>query len=178
VEDSAEIVAFENYVNTVLEKKRDTIIPDTIAAQYEVKYASHCHFSEILMAGGKAIYTTSGASFRPPHVHHDTVIEMVPIFENERIPYLCKERPSQPDSTYETTIGFEFTTINEAGVITGFIFGWNEFVVTSVPQISGHHGYSYDNSKYLILESSAIMSIGSQTSHGSTTTYYLERIEP
>lgn len=179
LEDSVEIQAFEDYVHSILEREKDSILPKAPIVGYKVKYMTSCHFTETLYSD-EALYSTSGKSFRSSELGQDT--NSTDLFEgnfsNNDQPYLCGENPTKPEYESIIYIHLDKAEIDENGIITGMYTSHDpDSKTTQHFFVEGHIGYSFNGSEFMIMESSGIYSIGSQTSHGSTATMYLEGLE-
>lgn len=195
MEKATEIKKFEDYVYGILAMQKDTLVIDTTAQLYYTKYTTMCPFSEFIYSG-HAIYSTSGESFRNAENNNkedSLIIDWWPLRDNHKTPFICKESPTIPTTNQSYFVRLTKDTVDDYQMICHSFLVAETNVSSKASQIPskpysltktypngytiGYRGYSYNNQQYLILEYSSILSIGSQTSYGNTTTLFLERLD-
>jgi hypothetical protein len=180
IDDSIGLYKLENYVNTVLGFEKDSMIPDSTPYNYRIRYRTSCRFSETLglRSDGGAVYKTKGKSFTKKLSDVDSTSEFVVISSSDTNQqnglYLCAEKPSKSLVRELVSISKDSTSHAEDYITTNLIMssnvksaqiGYNVFML----------GISYDDGRFLIIERSHIWGIGSQTSAGTTETFFLEK---
>lgn len=171
IEDSRELKKFKKYVNSILTQKKDTLSLDTIPKKYRIIYSTSCNYIEHWMGNDACAYGTQGKSFINQAASTIDTLSTDAMFAQIKKPYICAENPvSYID--LEAVFILKNGKLSNADSTSGFdiditpSYGWRY-----TPKIS------YDNGKFLILETVTLDRTGKEKLKGRTTSFFLERDE-
>ena len=187
-DDSLEYKKFHEYYDLIASNEIDTIISDTNFQTFRIKYITRCHYSEMIFPssdGHEIICSTSGKSLdknikitthkitkqitpaTPLHLCDENLVK-----HTDSSSVLLKLHPYETKKT-DPNNGLFLCQINLAS--RSHFFTPYHTLDDTTPL---YEVISFNNSQYLILERSYILNIGSQTSHGTTETIFLEKLNP
>lgn len=170
IEDSQSLTEFEQYVNSILIHKKDTIALDTIAKKYRVVYSTSCYYFEHWMENDGCVFGNKGRSFLNQAPTIDS-LSTDAMFAQIKKPYFCAENPG----TYN---GENAVFILKNGKLFNADLA-SDFEIDIIPNYGWRYTprMSYDHGRYLILETNLLDQTEAKLMEGMTTTYFLEFVE-
>ncbi len=174
IEDSLQLAEFEIYVQSILEQPLDTTNATGFLGNYQLRYSSSCPYSETISLSDSSfcdiIASTGGKHFS---VRTNSKKQLTdPAF---RVPI-----PSEPgfkvclDNVALNRDTLTLYTVDPSSHLMQRIVNTN-YQYLKIGELGTFEAITFNEGKYLLLSSSGLSYVGSQTSHGNTVTYFLER---
>ena len=175
ITDTIQLQKFKEYANNIITLKVDTTFQTIYLNQYKLIYSASCQYSEVIFHGGmQSIYHTNtcGDSLFGNQYYIDSINSSKDYSQYPTV-YGCLENPKQYNDSTKYSLVQDSTTNNVE--ISPRLN--NHSIYSTSSKIRMHDIKSFNSHQYIIIEQSLIYSHCSQTSWGTTFTYYLEKID-
>ena len=170
MDDSTKTEIFDGYAQKILQYQIDSIPFSSLPGNYRLVYLTSCPFTETIMLSDSGSYNLwYGTGGKHISMSLDKEDASDNIF-GDRLFTICLENVEENIDTLTYNVAIVRNLADKNGHPT-------MYSVVNINKLGQFISVSFKSGEYIILTQSGISSIGSQTSHGRTITYFLEKIK-
>ena len=158
--DSSELPAFHQFCQAVLSAGCDSLVADTIAAVYQLKYYCNCGYTERYFVDADGHYDPHRLSYNAVFPEGDSLTHL----------FFCENNPQKPTDT----IQIHGNQLDERFDIPQFNQQTYNSLLNRYPHL--YVFLSAGNHEYLVVENTYILQVGDMTNWGTTETLFFERV--